>query len=220
MEEIFENKRADTKALLSFGFVESKKAYKYSCPLLNGQFRLELTVFKDGKILTDVFDTATNEIYAPVKVFGAKGAFVKKIKDECGKILNDIAKKCFTFGIFKSDYTKKVIDYIKKKYKDEPEFLWEKFSTNAIFRRKDNAKWYAALLNIHKSKIGLESDEFVDIIDLKIEPDELDKLIDNKKYFAGYHMNKKHWFTVCLDGSVDIKEICALIDKSYVLAKK
>jgi predicted DNA-binding protein (MmcQ/YjbR family) len=33
-------------------------------------------------------------------------------------------------------------------------------------------------------------------------------------------MNKKHWFTVVLDGSVPIKEIYKYIDISYELAKK
>ena len=35
----------------------------------------------------------------------------------------------------------------------------------------------------------------------------------------GYHMNKKHWNTVLLDGSVPDKEIQAWIDHSYDLVK-
>jgi predicted DNA-binding protein (MmcQ/YjbR family) len=34
---------------------------------------------------------------------------------------------------------------------------------------------------------------------------------------AGYHMNKKHWNTILLDGSVPDKEICSWIDHSYQL---
>jgi len=33
-------------------------------------------------------------------------------------------------------------------------------------------------------------------------------------------MNKKHWYTVCLDGSVNIGEILRRIDESYGLAFK
>ena len=57
-----------------------------------------------------------------------------------------------------------------------------------------------------------------EIIDLKIKPEVLDGLVDGKKYFRGYHMNKKRWLTVVLDGSVAYEEICGLIDESYVLA--
>lgn len=36
----------------------------------------------------------------------------------------------------------------------------------------------------------------------------------------GYHMNKKHWNTVFIDGSVPDKEILAWIDHSYDLVLK
>jgi predicted DNA-binding protein (MmcQ/YjbR family) len=35
----------------------------------------------------------------------------------------------------------------------------------------------------------------------------------------GYHMNKKHWNTVILDGSVPDKELFSWIDHSYDLVK-
>lgn len=34
---------------------------------------------------------------------------------------------------------------------------------------------------------------------------------------AGYHMNKKHWNTIAVDGTIDSKELLALIDDSYDL---
>lgn len=35
----------------------------------------------------------------------------------------------------------------------------------------------------------------------------------------GYHMNKKHWNTVIVDGTLNDKELKALIDASYDLVK-
>ncbi|MDE7373128.1 MAG: MmcQ/YjbR family DNA-binding protein, partial [Clostridia bacterium] len=60
----------------------------------------------------------------------------------------------------------------------------------------------------------------VSVIDLRLDLANDTKLIDGERYFAGYHMNKRTWFTMCLDGSVPLDRICALIDKSYILAKK
>jgi len=37
---------------------------------------------------------------------------------------------------------------------------------------------------------------------------------------AGYHMNKKHWNTITLDGSIPDDEILAMIDDSYDLVVK
>lgn len=36
----------------------------------------------------------------------------------------------------------------------------------------------------------------------------------------GYHMNKKHWITVLMDGSIPDKELKAWIDASYNLVAK
>ena len=38
-------------------------------------------------------------------------------------------------------------------YCDELEFLWQKFPDNAVWRRKDNKKWYGALLTVSKEKL-------------------------------------------------------------------
>jgi len=37
---------------------------------------------------------------------------------------------------------------------------------------------------------------------------------------AGYHMNKKHWNTVILDGSIPVGELERMIDHSYGLVVK
>lgn len=123
-------------------------------------------------------------------------------------------------SIWKSDYTKEVINYVHQAYGDALEFLWPKFPNNAIWRRKDSRKWYAALLSVSKKKLGIDSDDIVEIIDLRMDPEMLTFLVDNKKYYPGYHMNKRHWCTIILDGSVTLEEIYARIDESFVLARK
>ena len=100
------------------------------------------------------------------------------------------------------------------------EFLWKKFDDNAIWSRKDNKKWYGAILVVKKSKLGLHGDGKVEILDVRATSDEIDRLVDNKKYFNGYHMNKRSWLTLCLDGSCDIEELKRRLNISYNLALK
>jgi len=55
-------------------------------------------------------------------------------------------------------------------------------------------------------------------INLKCDPEEA--VLLREKYDAiqpGYHMNKKHWNTVMLDGSLTDKLVYKLIDDSYNL---
>lgn len=120
--------------------------------------------------------------------------------------------------VFLSAGAQQVIAYAREKYRDELQFLWQRFPKNAILRRKDNAKWYAALLVLEKRKLGLDEDSVVDIIDLRGDPGAIRALVDGERYFPGFHMNKKHWYTMCLDGSVPVKDVLARIDESYSLA--
>ena len=116
-------------------------------------------------------------------------------------------------------YTRDLFDLtINNNNGDELEFLWEKFPENAICRRKDNKKWYVAFIRLPKNKLSLNGTEKVDILDVR--SDEVEKLIDNKTILPAYHMNKKNWVTILLDGNGDLKTVYDLVDKSYLLAKK
>ena len=55
-------------------------------------------------------------------------------------------------------------------------------------------------------------------INLKCDPEEGVEL--REKYASvtpGYHMNKKHWITVLMDGSIADKQLKQWIDRSYDL---
>lgn len=213
-------RKVNVEKLLKFGFVQTGKEYCYNADLLEGQFKLSVIVSDKGVLSTKVVDLSSGELYTLHLIDGVTGSFVGKIKEEYDEILQSISEKCFERDVFKSDYTKKVIEFARNEYRDELEFLWEKFSDNAVLRRKDTSKWYAAILTVSRDKFGLEGSGKVEVIDLRMPPEELVKLVDNKKYFPGYHMNKKHWLTIILDGSVPIKEISERIRVSYALAKK
>ncbi|WP_444894642.1 MmcQ/YjbR family DNA-binding protein [Microbulbifer sp. TRSA001] len=61
----------------------------------------------------------------------------------------------------------------------------------------------------------------VDASNLKCDPDEALALRDIfSGVIPGYHMNKKHWNTVLLDGTVPDYEIERMVDRSYGLVVK
>ncbi len=173
----------------------------------------------DNSIFTEIIDTETNEPYVLHLLEMKRSGYSEKVYKEYSEVLEKIKKKCFEDEIFKANYTKEIITYVKNKYGDELEFLWEKSPKNAVVRRKSSNKWYVVLLTISKRKISLNSDEIIEIINLHNNPEEIEKIIDYKKYFPAYHMNKKYWCTICLDGTVELKEIYKKIDISYELAK-
>ena len=71
-------------------------------------------------------------------------------------------------------------------------------------------------MNIHASKI-MKEDKDIEILDVKIEPEELDGLLKREGFFPAYHMNKKSWITILLDDTVKDQEIKQMLDHSYQL---
>ena len=120
-----------------------------------------------------------------------------------------------------SAFTAQVVACIRDTYGTEPEFLWAKTPHHAAFRHWRNKKWFAALLwDVPRKTLGLPGAGQVDILDVKCDPRMIGSLLDGKGYLPGYHMNKEHWITLVLDGSVPLEQVCALIGLSYELCSK
>lgn len=215
---ISDNKKINYKKLIEYGFTKNKNIYKYSCKLVDNKFRLDIAI-EENIIKTKLCELETKEIYT-LHLTNALGDFVGKIRDEYNRKLDEITSVCFDNNIFKSAQTYEIIDYIKSKYNDDLEYLWEKFPDNAIARRKDNSKWYLAILTVSKEKLNFKSKEKVEVLDLRVKIDDIPELIQQKHIFPGYHMNKKHWISIILDNSINSKKIYEMIDKSYILAEK
>ena len=218
IKDFIKDKKIDLKKLKEFGFKLIDNSYYYHTFLLKNQFKMTVKINLNNSIFTEIIDTETNEPYVLYLIENRSG-YSEKVYKEYSKVLEKIKKKCFEDEIFKANYTKEIVAYVKNKYGDKLEFLWEKSPKNAVIRRKSTNKWYVVILTISKRKIGLDSDEIIEIINLHNNPEEIKKLIDYKKYFPAYHMNKKYWRSICLDGTVELKEIYRMIDISYELAK-
>lgn len=219
IKDFIKNKKINFKKLKELGFELIDNSYYYHTSLLKNQFKMFVKINIDNSIFTEIIDTETNEPYVLHLLEIKRSGYSEKIYKAYSEILEKIKKVCFEDEIFKANYTKEIVAYVKNKYGDELEFLWEKSPKNAVVRRKSSNKWYAVILTIPKRKIGLESDEVIEVINLHNIPKEIEKLIDYKRYFPAYHMNKKHWCTICLDGTIELKEIYKKIDISYELAK-
>ena len=112
---------------------------------------------------------------------------------------------------------RKIIDYIKKKYKAEPEHLWRSYPDYIVFRHSDNNKWFGIIMDVSRDKLGLDGDDRVDIIDVKVGDSFLrDMLIQQPGYLPAYHMNKGSWITVLLDGTVSFEDVCGMVDEGFM----
>ena len=189
------NKKINNIKLLNYGFIKKDHSYIYKTKIYNNKFEAIINISKNQPTAA-LIDLENNEEYILVDIKGASGNFVNRIKEEYE------------------------IKYVKEKYNDELEYLWQKFPNNAIWRNKKNNKWYGVLLVVKENKLAIESDKLVEIIDLRFQKENIHKIIDNNRFYPGYHMNKNNWITIKLDNSVETKKIFELIDNSYNLSLK
>lgn len=219
-EAFFHNRKVHPEKLLAYGFEQEPFGYHYSTKIADGHFQLVVSITKNGTVSTQVTDSETGDEYVLHRATSAVGAFVGMVKADYEAVLTEIAEKCFDPDVFKSEQAKQLITYVREKYGDEPEHLWQKFPENAVWRRVDNQKWYGAILTVSGRKLGLPTDEILEIIDLRLQKERMERTVDHVRYFPGWHMSKKSWYTIVLDGRVPTEEIYARIDESYRLAKK
>ena len=218
IEEQFNGKKLLVKKLVPFGFTKEGPNYALVREILGGQFRLEIRVGRGKKVSVKVFDNDSGEEYLLFSVLSVQGALVGRIRKEVSAITDKFISECFETQIFKRKSANDLIGYAEQKYGDKPEYLWERFPQFAAIRKHENKKWYCLLGTVEKSKVGLKGNEIIEVANFKIVPKELPELLKKPGYLPAYHMNKKSWATVILDGTVPLTEIKKLLDKSYTLA--
>lgn len=107
--------------------------------------------------------------------------------------------------------------YINENYNTLQEYPWKDDPTSTTFKHPENKKWFALIMNISYEKLNIEKDGNVDIINLKNVPEIIGGLRKEKGILPAYHMNKEHWITVLLDGTLEKERIYDLIDISFDL---
>ncbi|AWM80527.1 hypothetical protein DKL61_09250 [Gammaproteobacteria bacterium ESL0073] len=114
-----------------------------------------------------------------------------------------------------------IFSYVEKKYGIKPNYAWEKYPNYAVLRHNDeNDKWFGLVMDVPKEKLGIDGNDSVDVLDLKAPPELIGSLRLSKGILPAYHMNKEHWISILLDGSVPTAQIYELIDSSFDLTKK
>ncbi len=114
-------------------------------------------------------------------------------------------------------YRDQLFAYIREKYHAAPEYLWRRYPGYAVFWHSDNQKWFALVMDVPGSRLGLDTEDIVDIVNVKIaDPLLVDALVQQEGYFRGYHISKGNWVSVSLYGAVGFDEICKWLEESYL----
>lgn len=109
------------------------------------------------------------------------------------------------------------IEYVESTYSVTGEHPFSDDSVTTVFRHSENRKWFAIVMTVPRSKIKLDGDGYIDLVNVKSDPEIIYSFHSEKGMFPAYHMNKRHWITAALDGTANDDKIKWLLDISYDL---
>ena len=207
--EFFRRLRVKRRMLQKFGFSKTPAGWTYSEPVANGALTCLITVDANGAVTKNTFDAATNEEYVQHRIAAASGKFVGGVRRDIMALMRRIADTCFERDVFKTALARDILSFAETKWGEKSEFLWKNFPDYAVLRRKDTSKWYALVARLTADKVGGKRDDLVEVVNLR-------RMVgmDGPRFLPAYHMNKKTWTTIVLDGSVGKGELLGLLAES------
>ena len=88
--------------------------------------------------------------------------------------------------------------YCLSEYGTKPDYPFEEDFETAVFRHGENQKWYALVMKVSRKKFGQDSDERIDVVNLKQPIEIFGSFGSDDGIYPAYHMNKLHWISVLL----------------------
>lgn len=107
--------------------------------------------------------------------------------------------------------------YLADTYGSIGECLFAKYPSFLVFRHNGSRKWFAVIMDISRKNLKLPCDEEISVVNLKCDTRMIASFREEPGIYPGWHMNKAHWLSVALDGTVEDEKIKFLVDMSYEL---
>ena len=95
------------------------------------------------------------------------------------------------------------LEYCFDTYGTSPDYPFDDWMESAVFRHVDNRKWYAIVMKVSRRKFGFDSDEVIDVVNLKLPTEMFGSFGAADGVYPAYHMNKLHWISVLLPDAPD-----------------
>ena len=96
--------------------------------------------------------------------------------------------------MIKQEYLK----YCADTYGTAADYPFDEDFETAVLRHTDNRKWYAIVMRVSRRKFGMDSDEVIDVVNLKLPTEMFGSFGASDGVYPAYHMNKLHWISVLL----------------------
>ena len=111
------------------------------------------------------------------------------------------------------------LKYSQDIYNTSPDYPFDADFETAVLRHTDNRKWYAIVMRVSRRKFGFDSDEVIDVVNLKLPIEMFGSFGVDDGVYPAYHMNKLHWISVLLPDAPD-DVVRFLVNVSFEATKR
>ena len=112
-------------------------------------------------------------------------------------------------------------EYCLDTYSTSPDYPFDEDFETAVLRHADSRKWYAIVMRVSRRKFGIDSDEMIDVVNLKLPTEMFGSFGAADGVYPAYHMNKLHWISVLLpDAPDDVVQFLAKVSFEATKTKK
>ena len=91
-----------------------------------------------------------------------------------------------------------LLDYCLNEYGTAADYPFDEDFETAVLRHSDSRKWYGIVMRVSRRKFGIDGDEVVDVVNLKLPIEMFGSFGVTDGVYPAYHMNKAHWISVLL----------------------
>ena len=111
------------------------------------------------------------------------------------------------------------LEYCLSTYGTSPDYPFDEDFETAVLRHAENRKWYAIVMRVSRRKFGFDSDEVIDVVNLKLPTEMFGSFDTLDGVYPAYHMNKLHWISVLLPDAPD-EVVRFLVNVSFEATKR
>ena len=79
----------------------------------------------------------------------------------------------------------KIFAFAKARYDTNPEYLWDSTPEAAVLRHRRNRKWYAIVMLVRKSSLGLDGEGEKWVVNVKADADDIEKFLILPAFYQG-----------------------------------
>ena len=188
----FKKKVLKPDSLEPFGFTATEQGYEFRKPLIAEELEARLFIDLEGKLTGQVVDSDFDEPYDIFRSPQATGTYVGQVREAYGELLSQVADSCYEDQLFSFPQANRLAKFLAQEFSDQADQPFEKEPSYLSFRV--DGKWYALFFPLKGEKLGLDGEKAeltYDVVNLKVNPTQMDKLLKMDGVFPSYHMSKK-----------------------------